>query len=89
MTAKGVEDCWTSGELYERYVGRWSRPVAQKFLAWLDVGCGTGALTGTIAKNCAPRRLVGAALLIGTRPHFTGTLPSMPPTNEIQPSVRA
>ncbi len=44
-------DLWESGQAYERYVGRWSRPVDERFLAWLaippggrwlDVGCGTG-----------------------------------------------
>ena len=42
---------WASGSPYEAYVGRWSRLVAQDFLAWLavprgsrwlDIGCGTG-----------------------------------------------
>jgi len=41
-------------DAYEAYVGRWSRPLAEAFLTWfaapaagrwLDVGCGTGALT--------------------------------------------
>jgi SAM-dependent methyltransferase len=50
-------DLWETGEAYERYVGRWSRPVAERFLAWLaiprgarwlDVGCGTGALSAGI-----------------------------------------
>jgi ubiquinone/menaquinone biosynthesis C-methylase UbiE len=36
---------------YERYMGRWSRAIGEKFLAWLvppgnakwlDIGCGTG-----------------------------------------------
>jgi SAM-dependent methyltransferase len=63
-----ASDLWTSGDPYERYVGRWSRQVARHFLAWLnapqgldwlDVGCGTGALAGTIATDCAPGRLVG------------------------------
>jgi len=63
-----VTDRWASGDLYEPYVGRWSRLVAPEFLAWLaapsgldwlDVGCGTGVLAGTIAARCAPRRLTG------------------------------
>jgi SAM-dependent methyltransferase len=61
-------DRWASGDLYEPYVGRWSRLVAREFLgwleappglAWLDVGCGTGALAETIAANCAPKHLAG------------------------------
>jgi SAM-dependent methyltransferase len=68
MTATEVKDRWRSGALYESYVGRWSRPVARELLAWLDapagldwldVGCGTGALTETIARTCAPERLAG------------------------------
>jgi SAM-dependent methyltransferase len=59
---------WASGDLYEPYVGRWSRLVARDFLAWLDapagldwldVGCGTGALAEAVAHNYAPRRLAG------------------------------
>jgi SAM-dependent methyltransferase len=59
---------WASGDVYEPYVGRWSRLVARDFLAWidapagldwLDVGCGTGALAEAVAERCAPRRLAG------------------------------
>jgi SAM-dependent methyltransferase len=59
---------WKSGDVYEPYVGRWSRLVAREFLAWLDapveltwldVGCGTGALTEAIGANCAPEHLAG------------------------------
>jgi SAM-dependent methyltransferase len=65
---ENVKDRWSSGDLYEPYVGRWSRLVAREFLAWLaapaglkwlDVGCGTGALTEAVAERCAPKHLVG------------------------------
>jgi SAM-dependent methyltransferase len=65
---EGVTDRWASGDLYEPYVGRWSGLVANEFLAWLDapagldwldVGCGTGALTEAAARTCAPKRLAG------------------------------
>lgn len=61
-------DRWASGDAYEPYVGRWSRLVAREFLEWLsvapgkqwlDVGCGTGALTGTILALAAPARVMG------------------------------
>src|SRR6516164_1548027 len=61
-------DNWDSGELYEPYVGRWSRWVARGFLGWLgqpsggdwlDVGCGTGALTDTVLALCEPRAVTG------------------------------
>ena len=59
---------WASGSAYEHYVGRWSRPVARAFLTWLavptgsnwiEVGCGTGALSQTILRQAMPARLVG------------------------------
>src|SRR3954469_18093824 len=59
---------WASGALYERYVGRWSRPVAHELLSWLgvpggarwlDVGCGTGALSETILREAAHAQVVG------------------------------
>jgi len=62
-----MADKWTDGEAYEAYVGRWSRQVAERFLAWLampadgtwlELGCGTGALTGQILAHCAPRDII-------------------------------
>jgi SAM-dependent methyltransferase len=59
---------WESGEAYEPYVGRWSRLVAQEFLHWLaiassahwlDIGCGTGALSHTILTQAAPALVHG------------------------------
>lgn len=59
---------WSSGDAYERYVGRWSRRIAVEFLAWmaipsgrrwLDVGCGTGVLTETILAHHAPAAIIG------------------------------
>jgi SAM-dependent methyltransferase len=66
-----LSDRWSSGDAYEPYVGRWSRLVAQQFLAWLDtapesnwldVGCGTGALTQTILGLMQPRSVRGLDL---------------------------
>jgi SAM-dependent methyltransferase len=60
---------WGSGDAYEKYMGRWSRRIAPRFLdwlspapdeEWLDIGCGTGALSSAVLAKCAPRRVVGA-----------------------------
>jgi SAM-dependent methyltransferase len=49
-------------------MGRWSRPVADAFVAWLtpppglrwlDVGCGTGALTRAILAAADPSEILG------------------------------
>ncbi len=62
------KDVWASGATYEPYVGRWSRLVAREFLVWLavppgrywlDVGCGTGALSRTILDVASPSRVKG------------------------------
>jgi trans-aconitate methyltransferase len=61
-------DRWAGSDSYERYIGRWSRPVADQFVEWLevspgqrwlDVGCGTGALSQAILKRSAPASLIG------------------------------
>jgi SAM-dependent methyltransferase len=61
-------DRWTGGDDYEAYVGRWSRMVAPLFIdrlaippdaRWLDVGCGTGALTSAILDRADPQTIVG------------------------------
>lgn len=61
-------EAWASGGSYEPYVGRWSRLVAREFLTWLglpagsrwlDVGCGTGALSQTILQTASPGKVKG------------------------------
>jgi SAM-dependent methyltransferase len=61
-------DVWASGDAYEPYVGRWSRAVAHQVLTWLavpaggrwlDVGCGTGALSAVILRDTSPSEVVG------------------------------
>ena len=68
MSRQRVSDTWEQGPAYERYVGRWSRDVAPRFLEWLrvpaerrwlDVGCGTGALSTAILEQCAPASVDG------------------------------
>ncbi|HEX6436584.1 MAG TPA: methyltransferase domain-containing protein [Candidatus Binatia bacterium] len=67
MASLLISDTWERGDPYEQYVGRWSRRVAPQFLSWLniparrrwlDVGCGTGALSAAILDQCAPTSIV-------------------------------
>lgn len=67
MTQSSRHDAWQAGDRYDRYMGRWSRKIAPLFLDmlalphgldWLDVGCGTGALSATILQRANPRSLI-------------------------------
>ena len=60
-------DAWQAGDSYDVYMGRWSRQVAPRFLEWLnledgldwlEVGCGTGALSAAIIERCDPESLI-------------------------------
>jgi ubiquinone/menaquinone biosynthesis C-methylase UbiE len=62
------KDTWADGANYEYYIGRWSRLVARKFIAWLDissgarwldVGYGTGILSQTILDVASPQNVLG------------------------------
>jgi SAM-dependent methyltransferase len=66
--SKKKRDNWANGDLYEGYMGRWSRRVAREFIKWLaapaggqwlDVGCGTGALSQTVLQFAEPARIKG------------------------------
>jgi SAM-dependent methyltransferase len=70
MTVRNTaqHDVWASGDAYEPFVGRWSRRVGREFIEWLapatnsrwlDVGCGSGALTQTILATATPRDVLG------------------------------
>jgi SAM-dependent methyltransferase len=68
MNGGSGTEVWAAGDAYEQYVGRWSRPVAEAFLdwlkvavgrRWLDVGCGTGALSATILRRAEPASVTG------------------------------
>lgn len=57
-----------AAEAYDRFMGRFSRPLAVEFADWvalapgarvLDVGCGPGALLAALAARTAPDQLAG------------------------------
>src|SRR2546421_6384933 len=63
-----VKIVFDAADDYERFMGRWSRAIGEKFLAWLDrpagarwldLGCGTGAFSDLIQRRCAPKEIVG------------------------------
>jgi SAM-dependent methyltransferase len=67
MAKASRHDAWQAGESYDAYMGRWSRKIAPLFLDWLgapdgmdwlDVGCGTGVLTGAILAQCKPANVL-------------------------------
>jgi SAM-dependent methyltransferase len=58
---------WQAGDSYDLYMGRWSRQIVPRFLEWLkpedhldwlEVGCGTGALSAAILSGCKPQSLI-------------------------------
>jgi SAM-dependent methyltransferase len=60
-------DNWSGGDAYERFMGRWSRQIANEFIAWLtppaawnwlELGCGTGALTQAVLLHANPASVV-------------------------------
>lgn len=81
-----TRDVWSTADPYELFMGRWSRLLAAEVLGWLapppglrwlDVGCGTGAVSEAVLSVAAPASLVavdpsatylaGAAALLNDR----------------------
>ncbi|MFP9139100.1 class I SAM-dependent methyltransferase [Devosia sp. XGJD_8] len=64
----GAQIRFGDGASYELLMGEWSRNAGADFLdwlkpppglAWLDVGCGSGAFSGLVVERCAPLSLLG------------------------------
>jgi ubiquinone/menaquinone biosynthesis C-methylase UbiE len=77
MTNASARHIWEGSDAYEAYMGRWSRPLARAYLPWfgapkssrwLDVGCGTGALTEAVLSTEEPTDVLG----IDPSPEFVG-----------------
>jgi SAM-dependent methyltransferase len=82
MSSNSDFDAWSAGQSYEHYMGRWSRMVASQFLAWLnppagkdwlEIGCGTGALTNTILDGTSPRSILATDASEDFVSHARGT----------------
>lgn len=61
-------DNWAEGNAYNDFMGRWSQLLAKRFLLWLkpalnqhwlDIGCGTGALSAAILASTNPQSVIG------------------------------
>ena len=63
-----LNDKWNDGNPYDYFMGRWSELMAPEFLNWLnipplssylEIGCGTGALSEAIFKYSEPKEFCG------------------------------
>src|SRR5436190_1676988 len=84
VAAEGEEVSLSDADAYDRFMGRYSRPLAVPFADFarlpldgrvLDVGCGPGALTAELAGRVGPGRVAAVdpseecvAALLGRHP---------------------
>ena len=82
-------DLWESASAYERFMGRWSRELGRAFVSWLEappdrywleVGCGTGALTSGILEIGRP----ASVLATDASQQFIGHVRAALPDQRVQ-----
>jgi ubiquinone/menaquinone biosynthesis C-methylase UbiE len=83
MTEPAAFDAWSAGASYEQYMGRWSRRIATDFVDWLEppreadwleIGCGTGALTAAVLAKSGPRTILATDQSGGFIAHARDTI---------------
>ena len=69
-----MTDNWNAGKPYEAFMGRWSYKMGKTFIdwlspelnsSWLDIGCGTGALSRAIIDSATPDSILSLDLSEG------------------------
>ncbi len=90
QAGRGGESFRTSGEAYDGFMGRYSRPLAVAFAdvadvragqAALDVGCGPGALTGELVERLG----AGAVSACDPSPPFVEACRTRHPGVDVRP----